>query len=425
MAMQVPIPPQQPLQHRLVDHPAGGSSRPRSSSTSAGPGSTGAAHAAVPVNLTQAGGTRGLAPPPPHMNFNSNNHSNSSTRPSSGTTTSTSTSSSSTAPAAAAAATARDHQPPSYAAGMMESKPQPRSPADDLFPPNKVDLDAARYRQSQQQQQQQQQQQSQSRRERPTPPSKDPRDNNRRPSQQSNGRPSSNTMAAGGAVHHGHPPPFSPGGGGGRPVSPDSSLLATPTGLGLGPGIQRMPTPSLASSVLQPLDAKVAEYGALMAEAQAETVRLDEEMRALQEHQREAEQRFLEAKAKHDDYRRQYADVERALRGDLSGVGGSSGALANGAGGRGGQYGSGRDRGGRDGGGGFHDDEDGGDGRVPPVPSMPNLHHYGQGSGSGNLLRGNNPHPGMQSQRTVSYQSDDGEGRPGSKRGRWSKLFGV
>lgn len=158
--------------------------------------------------------------------------------------------------------------------------------------------------------------------------------------------------------------------------------------------------------MLQPLDAKVVEYGTLMADAQGEMSRLDEEMRLLQDRQREAEQRFLDAKAKHDDYRRQYSDVERALRGDFATVNGH-----------------GRDRRDRD----LEDDAHGGG--VPPVPSMPNLQHYGTDSrqGSGMALNGNQGHPGMRSQRTVSIQSDmDGDmSRPGSKRGRFSRLFGV
>lgn len=206
---------------------------------------------------------------------------------------------------------------------------------------------------------------------------------------QNNGRPASMNM---GLPHH----------NGGRPASPES--LPTPTGHGN--NIRRLSTPSIPNTVLQPLDAKVVEYGTLMADAQGEMARLDEEMRLLQDRQREAEQRFLEAKAKHDDYRRQYGDVERALRGEFATVNGH-----------------GRDRKDR----GL--DDDGNGASVPPVPSMPNLQHYGVDSrqGSGMALNGNQGHPGMRSQRTVSIQSDmDGDmSRPSSKRGRFSRLFGV
>lgn len=191
----------------------------------------------------------------------------------------------------------------------------------------------------------------------------------------------------------------------GRPVSPDS--LCTP--------IQRLPTPSIFNSVLQPLDAKVVEYGSLMGDAQGDMARLDEEMRALQERQRQAEQRFLEAKAKHDEYRQQYTDVERALRGEFASTNGHGNSHREVS---------------------FQRD-------VPPMPSMPNLHQYGVGpapdgpgtsrSGSGNLLNNSGSQgqsgPAMRSQRTVSIQSDadslNGYGRPSSKRGRWSRVFGI
>lgn len=70
------------------------------------------------------------------------------------------------------------------------------------------------------------------------------------------------------------------------------------------------------SCVLQPLDQKVKEYNALMHQEQDEMARLDEEIRILQERRSQAEMRFLDAKGKHDDYQRQYQDVERALRGE-------------------------------------------------------------------------------------------------------------
>lgn len=275
------------------------------------------------------------------------------------------------------------NRPPSFAS----STGGPRSPGDDIFPPNKVDIDAARFRHAQQAQSRRERGSTTSDRDRPPPPAKDPRDS-RRPSQ-SNGRPASMNMG----LPHQH--------NGGRPASPES--LRTPTGHGN--NIVRLATPSIPNSVLQPLDAKVVEYGSLMTQAQGEMARLDEEMRLLQDRQREAEQRFLEAKAKHDDYRRQYHDVERALRGEFASVNGH-----------------GRDRRDQD------PDDNNGEG-VPPTPSMPNLQQYGVDSrqGSGMALNGNQGHPGMRSQRTVSIQSDmEGDmSRPGSKRGRFSRLFGV
>lgn len=267
-------------------------------------------------------------------------------------------------------------RPPSYAGS---------SAADDIFPPNKVDLDAARYRHAQQAQSRASRDRSSGThdRDRPIPPAKDLRDVRR--ASLNNGRPASMNM---GLPHH----------NGGRPASPES--LPTPTGH----NIRRLSTPSIPNTVLQPLDAKVVEYGTLMADAQGEMARLDEEMRLLQDRQRAAEQRYMEAKTKHDDYRRQYSDVERALRGEFAV--------------------NGRDRRNVE-----HED-----GPVPPMPSMPNLQQYGVDArqsdgrqGSGMALNGNPGHPGMRSQRTVSIQSDmDGDvSRPGSKRGRFSRLFGV
>lgn len=157
-----------------------------------------------------------------------------------------------------------------------------------------------------------------------------------------------------------------------------------------------------------------------MQDAQGEMARLENEMRALQDRQREAEQRFLEAKAKHDDYRRQYSDVQRALRGEFP----SEMSLAHGAGRS--VDALGRDR----------------EADVPPMPSMPNLQQYGASSSertSGMRLNGSGgagqgvgmqqqqqpQHPGMRSQRTVSIQSDQDSLRPASKRGRWSRVFGI
>lgn len=253
----------------------------------------------------------------------------------------------------------RGSRPPSYSG----SQHGPRSPDDP--PLNKVDIDAARYRQTQQRRPQQ-------------PTTKD----GRPPTNGSNRAPSSGG-GVGGMV-------------GGRPISPESPLLSPAA------HIQRLPTPSITSSVLQPLDAKVTEYGALMAEAQGDMAALDEEMRQLQDRQREAEARFIDAKTKHDDYRRQYHDVERALRGDFSSTN------LNG---------------------------------VPPVPSMPTLtgsrHDMMDGGGprgmhqqgGGGAPMGGQP-PAMRSQRTVSAHSEQPsmmsqESVRTQKRGRFSRIFGV
>lgn len=305
---------------------------------------------------------------------------------------------------------ARD-KPPSYSGSQNAGLQSPRSPVDDIFPPNKVDLDAARYRHAQQQSRRDRDRD----RDRDRVPSSAKEGRERRPSQSSGaGRPPHMSLSANNNSISNSMPPHH-----GRPISPESLPTPTPTG-GNNMAIQRLPTPSIPNSVLQPLDAKVVEYGTLMSEAQADMARLDEEMRALQERQRGAEQRFLEAKAKHDDYRRQYADVERALRGDFTPGGGRAEREVA-----------------------FLDDVDGGAGRrdrdVPPMPSMPSLQQYGVSgptpggsrSGSGNLLNGmQNGGQGMRSQRTVSIQSDGDSvngygGRPGSKRGRWSRVFGI
>lgn len=357
MAMQVPIQPQQPPHQRLVDlpqqQPQGMSqsqtqspSRPASHSTAATPRQASGPAAYSTAQLQQAVG-RGAS-----LNLNGTSNATSHTR---------------------VGSTGTRDRPPSFAGS---------SPADDIFPPNKVDLDAARYRHAQQAQSRASRDRSSATqdRDRPIPPAKDLRDIRR--GSLNNTRPPSMNM---GLPHHNS----------GRPASPES--LPTPTGH----NIRRLSTPSIPNTVLQPLDAKVVEYGTLMADAQGEMARLDEEMRLLQDRQRAAEQRYLEAKGKHDDYRRQYSDVERALRGEFA-----------------------RDR--RNG--------ELEDGPVPPMPSMPNLQQYGVDSrqsdvrhGSGMALNGNPGPSGMRSQRTVSIQSDmDGDtSRPGSKRGRFSRLFGV
>ncbi|KAK6088939.1 hypothetical protein SCUP234_00143 [Seiridium cupressi] len=98
-----------------------------------------------------------------------------------------------------------------------------------------------------------------------------------------------------------------------RPTSSGSSNLDS-----AGAAIQRLKSPSVMTCVLQPLDQKVKEYNGLMHKEQDEMARLDEEIRLLQERRSQAEMRFLDAKSKHDDYRRQYEDVERAMRGEIS-----------------------------------------------------------------------------------------------------------
>lgn len=104
-------------------------------------------------------------------------------------------------------------------------------------------------------------------------------------------------------------------------ASASDPSLAVPGNGGLNPAsagasIQRLKSPSVLDCVLQPLDAKVREYHEFMQQEQNEMDALDAELRALQERRADAETRFLEAKSKHDDYKRQYLDVERAMRGD-------------------------------------------------------------------------------------------------------------
>ncbi|KAM0270899.1 hypothetical protein ACHAQH_009261 [Verticillium albo-atrum] len=81
--------------------------------------------------------------------------------------------------------------------------------------------------------------------------------------------------------------------------------------------ISRLSSPSINQSVLQPLEKKMKEYRALMADAEADMTQLDEELRILTERRRQAEDRFVEARSRHDDYERQHGDVERALRGEF------------------------------------------------------------------------------------------------------------
>lgn len=70
------------------------------------------------------------------------------------------------------------------------------------------------------------------------------------------------------------------------------------------------------TSVLQPLDKKIQEYDAQMHNAQTQMAQVDAEIAILRERRRDAESRYIAAKTKHDDYRRQYQGVERALRGE-------------------------------------------------------------------------------------------------------------
>ncbi len=104
-------------------------------------------------------------------------------------------------------------------------------------------------------------------------------------------------------------------------TNPNKNGPDSPTGrerlLDSGHAISRVQSPSVMKSVLQPLDRKIHEYDVQMSEAQTVMAQLDAEMSILQERRREAENRYMSAKNKHDDYHRQYQDVERALRGEL------------------------------------------------------------------------------------------------------------
>ncbi|KAI0189564.1 hypothetical protein EV127DRAFT_432124 [Xylaria flabelliformis] len=114
--------------------------------------------------------------------------------------------------------------------------------------------------------------------------------------------------------------PTPPVSGGSSPTHPHSSRPVSGAGErdpATGP-VPRLKSPSVLECVLQPLDQKVREYNQLMRREQEELNHLDEELRMLQARRAEAEGRFDEAKAKHDEYRRQYADVERAMSGELA-----------------------------------------------------------------------------------------------------------
>jgi hypothetical protein len=105
-----------------------------------------------------------------------------------------------------------------------------------------------------------------------------------------------------------------------RRQQPQSASLEPPAAIA-GPSthasrISRLESPSVIKSVLQPLDKKISEYDQLMTDASTEMTTLDEEIRALQVRRQLAEDRFLGAKAKHDDYARQRDDVDQAMRGE-------------------------------------------------------------------------------------------------------------
>lgn len=95
-----------------------------------------------------------------------------------------------------------------------------------------------------------------------------------------------------------------------RPQSPGSLSVDG------GNNIARLNSPSVMKSVLHPLEQKMHEYDHLMQEAHNQMVNLDEEIRIMQERRAQAEERFMEAKSKHDDYERQHTGVGRALRGE-------------------------------------------------------------------------------------------------------------
>ncbi|PVH77277.1 hypothetical protein DL98DRAFT_517388 [Cadophora sp. DSE1049] len=84
----------------------------------------------------------------------------------------------------------------------------------------------------------------------------------------------------------------------------------------MGNAIPRLNSPIVMSSVLQPLNGKIQEYNSQMNDAQNLMDQLDAEMATLQERRREAEKQYMAAKTKHDDYRRQYQGVERAMKGE-------------------------------------------------------------------------------------------------------------
>ena len=83
--------------------------------------------------------------------------------------------------------------------------------------------------------------------------------------------------------------------------------------------LNRLGSPSIPETVLGPLMQKIAEYDGMMKDTQRERDQLEDELRALHERLRSAEDRYQEAETKRNEYRRQYEDVDRALRGEFGG----------------------------------------------------------------------------------------------------------
>ncbi|EFX01660.1 hypothetical protein CMQ_8126 [Grosmannia clavigera kw1407] len=84
-----------------------------------------------------------------------------------------------------------------------------------------------------------------------------------------------------------------------------------------GATIERLKTPSVMETVLQPLSRKVQEYNRLVNEAQDEIKRLDDELRLIQTRRDDAHARLLDAQTRYEDWQQQYASVERTLKGEL------------------------------------------------------------------------------------------------------------
>lgn len=84
-----------------------------------------------------------------------------------------------------------------------------------------------------------------------------------------------------------------------------------------GATIERLKTPSVMETVLQPLGRKVQEYNRLVNEAQDDIKRLDDELRLIQTRRDEAHARLLDAQTRYEDWQQQYASVERTLKGEV------------------------------------------------------------------------------------------------------------
>ncbi|KAL6400179.1 hypothetical protein AUP68_15872 [Ilyonectria robusta] len=80
--------------------------------------------------------------------------------------------------------------------------------------------------------------------------------------------------------------------------------------------IDRVNSPSIIKSVLQPLEQKMHEYDVLMHQAHQESMQLDEEIRIMQQQRFLAEERFMAARARHSEYEQHRRDVSRALQGE-------------------------------------------------------------------------------------------------------------